>query len=536
LRLLALNSGDLTPDPASQDGCGIAFLRFIKKFVVGIWCAPGYTALGESSIILMVFSIMFFEKKGVRLMYVSSIRQHILAGCILSLISYAAPAFSQNKAQHDREPFVTFEAPNAQATIPVAISNSLIVAGYYSGNMEPVAFVRDASGQVTTFVPAGCFRTFATGVNERGTVIGYCQPRGGFLRDTQGVITWLNCPGTDTARPYSINPAGVISGICGRHGFVRSLQGVFETFDPPGSRLTHGLSINESQTVAGIYYDANDVVHGFTRRSNGNFSVFELPGRPGSSVRPGAVPFSMNASEEITGTWVDANEISHGFFRSSNGNMTSFDFPGSISTSAFGINAAGVIAGHYVDENRVFHGFIRDGRGSFASFDPPRSTETIVAAINDRGVAAGYYGSDQARIEAAGFLRGVSNNEFQPGVYSITNSSGLYADGGFYAYGDPTVRLWVFVAGNPAQRWTFSQVSDGFTILNNATFQYANDGGGTLVQGPWGPGDAWTVTHMGNGYSVRNNRTGLYLTDPSVQNGAILLTPSPSVWEMSLPR
>jgi hypothetical protein len=421
-------------------------------------------------------------------MYVSSIRQYVLTGCILSLISYASPAFSQNTTQKNREPFVTFEVPNQWTTIPVAISNSMFVAGYYSGT-EPYAFVRDPSGKVSGFVPEGCFRTYATGVNDRGTVIGYCQPKGGFMRDPQGVITWLNCPlgSISNTRGYGINPAGAIAGICGGHGFVRSPQGAYETFDPPGSTATYAFTINAAQTVAGIYYDANNVVHGFMRRSNGSVSLFELPGRSGPLIF-GAVPFSMNASGEITGTWVDANDIGHGYFRASNGTLTSFDVPGSISTSAFDINAAGVIAGYYADKNSVFHGFIRDGRGSFTSFDPPGSTQTIVSAINDRGVVAGYYHS-AALIATAGFLRGISSNEFQPGIYSITDRGGLYADGGFYAEGDPTVRLWVFVAGNPAQHWTFFQTSDGFAIFREGTFQSLEDAGGKLVQSTSGQWD-----------------------------------------------
>ena len=213
---------------------------------------------------------------------------------------------------------------------------------------------------------------------------------------------------------------------------------------------------------------------------------------------------------------------------------------GALQPTAYGINAAGVIAGYYADKNSVFHGFTRGPQGSFTSFDPPGSTWTTPVAINDLGIITGQYSDSQGHVEEAGFLRGVSSYVAQPGVHTITDSRGLYVDGGFALYGDPTVRLWVYVAGNLAQHWTFTQVSDGFTILNDATVEYANDGGGKLVEvgslAPPGPPDSWTVTNLASGFTIQNNRTGLYMTDPEVQNGAILLTPTPSIWQVSTPR
>ena len=467
-------------------------------------------------------------------MFVTAIQQHVIAGCMLSLIGCALPAFSQTTVPQNG--YVTFEVPNAQDTIPSAMNNFLGVTGSYSGT-EPVGFVRDVAGNVSTLAPTYCMRTWPTAINDTGIVVGFCEPHGGFMRDVLGNITWLDCPGTaNSTDPFSINLAGAIAGTCAGHGFVRSAQGVFTTFDVPGSTQTYGFRINAAGVVAGTWSDANNVDHGFLRHADGTFSVFNLPGRtPGWGF--GLVPFGLNAAGAVAGTWVDTNQVSHGFLRAANGTVTSFDFPGSTSTTAYGINAAGVIAGYYSDKNSVFHGFTRGPQGSFTSFDPPGSTGTIAVAINDWGIITGHYGNNQAHIGAAGFLSGVPSYLAQPGVYTVTDSRGLYVDGGFALYGDQTVRLWVYVAGNPAQRWTFAQVSDGLTLQNDATSEFATDGGGTLVERiSMGLPDSWTITPLASGFTIKNNRTGLYMTDPEVQNGAILLTPTPSIWQISTPR
>ena len=116
----------------------------------------------------------------------------------------------------------------------------------------------------------------------------------------------------------------------------------------------------------------------------------------------------------------------------------------------------------------------------------------------------------------------------------MSDEDGLQIDGGFYIYGDPTVRLWRFVAGNPSQHWHFGEARGGFTMLNLGTGQYASDSFGKLFESD--RKDVWTVTLVPGGYSIKNNRTGRFLTDPAVQSGAVTLTPGGSVWQISPPK
>ena len=48
-------------------------------------------------------------------------------------------------------------------------------------------------------------------------------------------------------------------------------------FDPPGSTFTIAGGINSSGTVVGLYYDTQNVIHGFTRDSEGNFTIIDAP-------------------------------------------------------------------------------------------------------------------------------------------------------------------------------------------------------------------------------------------------------------------
>ena len=59
------------------------------------------------------------------------------------------------------------------------------------------------------------------------------------------------------------------------------------------------------------------------------------------------------------GYYVDANNILHGYLRSSDGTVTEFDPPGSIWTVVWDLNANGVVTGTYMDQSANFHGFLR---------------------------------------------------------------------------------------------------------------------------------------------------------------------------------
>ena len=80
----------------------------------------------------------------------------------------------------------------------------------------------------------------------------------------------------------------------------------------------------------------------------------------------------------VTGYDLDANNVYHGFLRKTDGSILVFDAPGADTnegdfngTFPAGGNDAGLIAGYYIDTNNVSHGFLRSPNGSLTKFDPP---------------------------------------------------------------------------------------------------------------------------------------------------------------------
>ena len=462
----------------------------------------------------------------------------IAAGCMFVVSACAVPAFAQQTASDGGASYISFQAPGCQSTSPQSVNNSLSVTGNCSSSSDGSShgFVRDAEGTITVFDPPGSIATTSVGINAAGAIAGYFQDsnllRHGFVRSPEGSFKVFDLPGV-LQNVAGIDKSGTIVGTYGgngnpTHGFVRSPQGVITSVDPPGSTSADAESIDNDGHIVGIY-GTTSAVHLYIRDSSGGFTSFDHPGNPFTLLGV----YRINAGTVI-GAYSDQSDghPTHAFVRSPQGAITTFDAPGSQSTGPSSINAKGAIAGNYSDANGP-HGFVRSKQGTIVVFDYPGATNTGAPSINDFGVITGSYQyQNNANAVGFGYLR--LPGELEPGNYAVTDNRGLYVDGGFYLYGDPTVRLWVYVAGNPSQHWKFTKVAGGFTISNHGTGQYASDIGGNLSEG--GLRDVWTVTAVTGGYTLKNNRTGLFLTDPGIQEGAVTLTQTGSVWQMSAPR
>jgi hypothetical protein len=462
--------------------------------------------------------------------------------CIVCPVLCAAQAFAQDKVGEDQAFFITFQVPGSTNTVPAAINNAGKVAGYYATATDPYqtfhGFLRNSRGGFTTFDAPGSVSTQPLGINGEGTIAGEYRDADdrnhGFVRSARGAITSFDVPGS-TVRdtfPTSINDEGTITGSYGpgggqlSHGFVRDASGVITTFDPTGSIQTFPRAINAKGEIVGYYTDANDVGHGFLRDPSGTITSFDPPGSRET------VAWSINTKGTIAGVYSGSVPLS-GFIRSHDGAFKPINLPANGSpNSDIQINAVGIASGAYQDANSVFHGFVRSPDGAVTTFDFPGSDSTFAFDINDFGVITGSYSIGTI---TSGYLRVPSSDgKFQPGTYAVSDEDSLLIDGGFYLYGDPTVRLWPDVPGNPSQRWHFGEVSGGFTMLNLGTGQYASDRFGKLFESD--RKDVWTVTPVPEGYSIKNNRTGRFLTDPAVQRGAVTLTRSGSVWQIHLPK
>src|SRR6266853_905476 len=164
-----------------------------------------------------------------------------------------------------------------------------------------------------------CTLGLGLSVNAAGTnttVTKFDDPGAGTCSTSCGTIG----PGQGT-RAYGINPSGEIAGFysdnTGRcHGYARAANGTFTQIDAPGE-------------ITGFYFDANFVGHGFLRALDGTITSFDAPGAdttPGTGN--GTFGVSLTPNGDIEGVFVDAQGVLHGFVRTSQGIFSTFDAPG----------------------------------------------------------------------------------------------------------------------------------------------------------------------------------------------------------------
>jgi len=267
----------------------------------------------------------------------------------------------------------------------------------------------------------------------------------------------FDAPGAGTI-PYagteavSINNRGAITGYVvdggyGSHGFLRKADGTFAVFDAPGADPvvggTYPQAINENGVIAGVSIDTHAVIHGFLRDPNGSFTLFDAPGvSPGVGNYLGTQPLGLNARGEIAGVYEGGDLVGHGFLRAPDGTITVFDDPAegvgaNQGTWAYGINDRGEISGAVTDPAGGSHGFLRSPKGAFTNFDFPGETSTAFnsALINNQGFIAGYYAT------STGFVAGYERN----------------LDGKLTSFVPP-------VAAGPTAVWTFGLGSDGSAL------------------------------------------------------------------------
>ncbi|MGO9851234.1 MAG: hypothetical protein ACLPTM_06415, partial [Steroidobacteraceae bacterium] len=103
---------------------------------------------------------------------------------------------------------------------------------------------------------------------------------------------------------------GLASADPAEHASTTAAQS-FTNYAAPGAGTqpgqgTVGIGNNVWGTITGFTRDSNWVRHGFLRRSNGTFTVFDDPNAgtcstPCESVAPGTRAYSINDSGAITG-------------------------------------------------------------------------------------------------------------------------------------------------------------------------------------------------------------------------------------------
>jgi hypothetical protein len=370
---------------------------------------------------------------------------------MLGIAFYVLGMGASASAQNVR--ITTFDAPGAgtasgQGTFVSGINAPGVIDGYYTdANNVSHGFLRSRNGKLTTFDAPGAanlagFGTVVLGMNDESATVGVYwdanEAAHGFLRSPDGKFTTFVSPkecttgvptGCHGTGAWSINDFGTIvgpyedtSGNFVAHTFIRSPDGKFKVFAVPGSSMlagqgtlpVAGSGLNIWGSVTGLYYDANNVFHGFLRSPFGTYIDFEAPGADTTDAFYGTFPATLNDFDVIAGDDLDANGVYHGFVRGPEGKFTTFDAPGAdTGTDDFNgtfpedISLLGVIAGYYTDANYINHGFLRYPNGGFTTVDAPGAGTgnyqgTIAIGNNLEGTTTGYV-LDDASV-AHGFV------------------------------------------------------------------------------------------------------------------------------------
>jgi hypothetical protein len=252
-------------------------------------------------------------------------------------------------------------------------------------------------------------------------------------------------PGTGTF-PVGINAQGTVTGVVNDgqgygdyqgsyHGFVLGADSKLITFDVPDAfpGWTVPTAINDLGEIVGFFANISNCAavdiqpvafcyHGFLRKPNGTFTVFDAPADtpPGYSDYMGIVPQSINNFGVITGWYyMRFNATELGFYLTPNGRFTVL---GGEAYEPNSINDFGVIVGTTSSSpfDPPFQGFIttRTGMltfqvpGGMAYDDKSNDFGGGNVFINDFGVVAGN------SMTGAGFLRAPDGKiTFFPGFF-----------------------------------------------------------------------------------------------------------------------
>ena len=267
--------------------------------------------------------------------------------------------------------YTTIDIPGGSSfQTTLDINDEGVIVGRYLRGGKTYGYLRDETGQFTTIQYPSAVFTVASGINDRGDIVGhYSLPtsptvRHGYLL-RNGVFTSFDPPGSIRTNTLGINDrrdiVGRFVGPDGKtHGFLLR-DGEFTTIDYPGATETDLWKINRRGQIVGAFRTGDGKSHLFVFRK-GAFTAIDLPGVVDISPDKG----NINSRGDVVGVYcaiapcVLAPTGNHGFLLSE-GNFTTLDVPGSAATIAFGINARRDIAGGYTDANGGTHGFLLSG-------------------------------------------------------------------------------------------------------------------------------------------------------------------------------
>jgi 6-phosphogluconolactonase len=264
--------------------------------------------------------------------------------------------------------FTSIDYPGGTLTTARGINNQGEIVGSYR-IVPPRHALLIRKGK---FIPLAKKSVLATNyseafkINDHGDVVGNYQGNDGFTHGFllhEGVVNTLDFSGASDTYAFGINNVGTVVGywdildpsgnVVENHGFIWE-NGSFQQKDFPGSVDSVILGINNRGELVGEW-DAgitSPIGHGFVC-SKGNCSSYDVPLTGATLTQVD----DINADGQMVGAYIDGTGGVHGFLASGT-SFTSLDFPGAMNTLAWGINSAGQIVGNFHNVDGSLHGFL----------------------------------------------------------------------------------------------------------------------------------------------------------------------------------
>jgi hypothetical protein len=236
--------------------------------------------------------------------------------------------------------------------------------------------------------------TYATGVTDKGTVVGAADfqsgAQQGFIRYSTGTVAYYSAPNAAATYFTDRNVNAISIGIYSTKdnqtiakGFMLNGKVFTPIADPKSPGATYVQSINKWNTIVG-WYPSGQNEYGFRRNSNGSFVALNYPGATITA------PMAINDNGMIVGTYWNQNQYTGGGFIYYNGKWASLNYPGRLSgtTQLLGVSDAGLITGSN-NQNDPQTSFIYEN-GAFKVVSVPNSFSTQVEGISPDGLITGY--------------------------------------------------------------------------------------------------------------------------------------------------
>jgi len=233
--------------------------------------------------------------------------------------------------------------------------------------------------------------TYATGINDSGTVVGVTVDLTNLQSGWQlknGFLTYLTVPfpSSFNTAPQSVNDSGHVAGYytLGNLYHAFYFDGTnYASFDYPAATATQAYGINAGGTIVGVYFPSG----------SGNGHAFKKVGGTFTNIDPPAITaaaaLGINTLGDVVGEAIDGAG-QHGYvWLHDAASPTEIVYAGVSQIIPYSINDSGTVVGSCVVSGKAY-GFILQGT-VLKLILYPGSSATEAYSINNAGVIVGEY-------------------------------------------------------------------------------------------------------------------------------------------------